>query len=660
MKPQAPSLECMNSGSATGAEGPEPDRRFRDWQGDGGPRPPSEFHRVFNRTEFLDRTAMKHRSPSAPRPTAKPSSLQRRLAEGMGHHNAGRLAEAEAAYREVLATAPEQPDALHLMGVIALQVGKLETAVNLIGEAIRFQGRNAVYHSNLGSALRRLGRLEEAAAASRRAVEIDGGFADGYNNLANVLMDLGDHAEAAEALRRLLALRPALTEQRLLLSRALIQSDRTEEGVEVLRELLRRDPRSVSALTNLGVALRKLDRTDEALDAYRRGLAIDADEPGLLSNLGSLLNQEGELEEAISHFRRAIARKPDFLDAHVNLSVALRDGNRFAEAAAAAEEAIRIAPNSAEAHTNLSHALLLLGDFRRGFAEYEWRFKVPGFPTPLQNFPQPAWTGQQPLEGRTVFLHDEQGVGDGIQFARYARCLKDRGAQVIVECNTQLLRLFQGLDGADQVIGRFSPPPPFDLHVPMMSVPHRLGATPDTVPAAVPYLRPEPDLAARWATRLSSEPGLRVGVVWAGSPEHRNDRNRSIPLRLFAPFAAEPNVRLFSVQKGPGASQLADAPMPIQELGSEIADFADTAAILTSLDLLITVDTSVAHLAGALGRPVWVLLPFSPDWRWIIGRDDSPWYPTMRLFRQDAPGAWEPVIDRVAVALREQARKTLL
>ncbi|CAO3439649.1 tetratricopeptide repeat protein [Azospirillum doebereinerae] len=599
---------------------------------------------------------MKHRPAPSPRPAAKPSSAPQRLAEGMAHHNAGRLAEAEAAYREILAAAPEQPDALHLMGVIALQVGKPEAAANLIAEAIRLNGRNAVYHSNLGSALRRLGRRAEAAAACRRAVELDASFADAYNNLANVLMDQGDYPEAAEALRRLLAQRPALNEQRLLLGRALILAGRAEEGVDALEELLRRDPRSAAGLTNLGVALRKLDRTGEALAAYRRGLDIAPDDAGLHSNLGSLLNQEGLAEEAMEHFRRAIAAKPDFPDAHVNLSVALRDANRFAESAAAAEEAIRLSPESAEAHTNLSHALLLQGDFERGFSEYEWRFKVPEFPTPPPNVPQPPWTGQ-PLEGRTVFLHDEQGVGDGIQFARYARTLKAMGARVIVECNRQLLRLFQGLDGADLVIGRQSPPPPFDLHVPMMSVPHRLGTTLDRIPAEVPYLRTEPELTARWRDRLAPVAALRVGIVWAGSPEHRNDHNRSLPLTALAPLGDVPGVRLFSVQKGPGAAQLPQAPMAVEDLGPDIADFADTAAILANLDLLITVDTSVAHLAGALGRPVWVLLPFSPDWRWVMGRDDSPWYPTMRLFRQEAPGDWTPVLTRLRAALAERARK---
>ena len=606
---------------------------------------------------------MKHRhgpaSQSSAPNAARVAPLQQKLNEGMAHHNAGRLAEAEAVYRAVLTAAPQQPDALHLMGVLALQVNKPDVAAQLIGQAITHNGENAVYHSNLGSALRRLGRLAEAEAACRQSLAVDRNFADGYNNLANVLVDRGAFAEAAEALSHLLRLRPTLTEQRLLLGRALIMAGKPEEAVTAMEELIRRDPRSTAALTNLGVALRKLNRDRDAEAVYRRGIDIAPDDTGLLSNLGSLLSQEGQLDEAIALFNRALAIRPDFTDAHVNLSIALRDANRFAESAVAAQNALRYDPNSAEAHTNLSHALLLLGDFTNGFAEYEWRFKVPGFPTPLRDFGRPSWHGE-PLAGRSIMLHDEQGVGDGIQFARYARILKEMGARVIIECNTQALRLFQGLIGADAVVGRFSPPPPFDYHAPLMSLPHRLGASLDNIPADVPYLRPEPELVERWGARLAElattgENRFKVGLVWAGSPEHRNDHNRSLPLATLAPLSTIPNVQLFSVQKGPGMAQLSNAPMPVVDLGAEIGDFADTAAILTHLDLLITVDTSVAHLAGALGRPVWVLLPFSPDWRWILGRDDSPWYPTMQLFRQAEPGAWGPVLERLEAALTKRA-----
>ncbi len=610
---------------------------------------------------------MKHRQ--GPPPMADRNGPAALLAEGMAHHSAGRLAEAEAAYRRVLDASTGHPDALHLLGVIALQVNKPAAAVELIGQAIRANPRSVVYHSNLGSALRRLGRLDEALAACRRALELDASFADGYNNLANVLLDKQLHAETADALRRLLSYRPALTEQRLMLARVLILDGRPAEAVEALEALLRLAPGSADAHVNLGVALRKLGRNDEAIATYRRGLELAPGNAALLSNLGSALDQQGRSVEAVDCYRQAIDHQPGFVDAHVNLSVSLRDLNRLDEAAAAAREAIRLKPDSAEAHTNLGHARLLQGDLPEGFAEYEWRFRIADFPSPTRSFPVPAWDGG-PLDGLTLLVHDEQGVGDGINFLRYIPLLRERGARVIVECNTQLLRLFQSAPDVDTVVGRFAPLPAFDRHVSLLSVPHLMGTRLETVPAAVPYLRAEPELLARWAARLGpsgdGNPGdfprdcprdCRIGLVWAGSPGHRNDRNRSLALAALAPLGRVPGVRFYSVQKGPAAAQLA-TPVPglaITDLSGEIGDFADTAAIVSHLDLVITVDTSVAHLAGALGRPVWVLLPFAPDWRWLMDREDSPWYPTMRLFRQPAPGAWDPVVARVAEALERHA-----
>lgn len=595
-----------------------------------------------------------HRGPSA-RPADK-GRVQAAavLAAGMAHHNAGRLAEAEAAYRQILAADPKQPDALHLLGVIALQVGKADIAVELIGQAIRHHDRNAAYFSNLGTALRRLGRFDEALDVCRRAVDIAPGFVDAYNNLANSAMDKQLYDEAAEALRRLLAQRPALVDQRLLLGRALILAGRPAEAADELRDLLERQPGLSAACVNLGVALRKLGRPAEAVAVYRKGLAATPDDTALLSNLGSTLDGEGRGSEAVALFHRAIARQPDFADAHVNLSVALRDLNRLEEAGAAAREAIRLKPDSAEAHTNLGHTRLLLGDLEQGFAEYEWRFRLPDFSSPKRSFGVPVWDGG-PLAGRTLLVHDEQGVGDGINFIRYVPLLKERGARVVVEVNTQLVRLFQGVEGADAVVGRFTPLPPVDASVSLLSVPRLLGTRVDTIPAKVPYLKAEPALLESWGERLASVPGRKVGIVWAGSPEHRNDRNRSLALESLAPLGQVPGVCLVSVQKGPAAARL-ERPVPgmdVLDLGREIRDFADTAAILMHFDLLISVDTSVAHLAAALGRPVWTLLPFAPDWRWLMDREDTPWYPTMRLFRQARAGDWDGVLARVAAALRE-------
>lgn len=588
-----------------------------------------------------------------------PGTVAATLAAGQAHHGAGRLGEAEAAYRAVLGAAPGQPDALHLMGVIALQVGKPEIAAELIGQAIRGNPRAAAYHANLCAALRRLGRPEEAAAAGRQAVALDSALADGFNNLANALMDLEAHAEAADALKALLALRPQLTDQRLQRARALILADRPADAVEELRALLDRAPGRADAYINLGVALRKLGRVGEAIAAYRTALEIAPDDPGALNNLGTALQEEDRYEEAAACFRQAIAAKPESGDAYVNLSLALRALGRVDEALEAARQGADRNPGQAEARTGLGFLLLLKGDLAGGFAEYEWRTRMADFPSPKRRFTIPAWDGGD-CAGRTILVHDEQGVGDAIQFIRYAPLLKARGARVVVECNTQLTRLLASMPGLDAVIGRFTAPPPVDAYVSLLSLPHLLGTTPETVPAEVPYLFAEPDLAARWGERLGPRRAFRVGLVWAGNPEFKDDRNRSPGLAAFRPLLDVPGVEVYALQKGNGRRDLETWPGPLPpnftDLGPEIGSFADTAAAMRHLDLVISSCTGPAHLAGALGRPTWTVIPMACDWRWLDRGETTAWYPTMRLFRQERRGDWAPVVARVRTALEEAVR----
>lgn len=588
-----------------------------------------------------------------------PATPAATLAAGQAHHAAGRLAEAEAAYRAVLGAVPGQPDALHLMGVIALQVGKPAIAVELIGQAIRGNPRAAGFHANLCAALRRLGRLEEAAEAGRRAVDLDPTLADGFHNLANALADLDRHAEAAEALKTLLALRPQLTDQRLQRARALILADRPADAVEELDALLAREPRRADAYINMGVALKKLGRVADAIAAYRTALEIAPDDPGALNNLGTALQEEDRYEEAADCFRQAIAAKPESGDAYVNLGLALRALGRVDEALEAARQGADRNPGQAEARTGLGFLLLLKGDLEAGFREYEWRTRMADFPSPRRHFSIPAWDGGD-CAGRTILVHDEQGVGDAIQFIRYAPLLKARGARVVVECNTQLTRLLSSMPGVDAVIGRFTQPPPVDAYVSLLSLPHLLGTTPETVPAEVPYLFAEPELAARWGERLGPRRGLRVGLVWAGNPEFKDDRNRSPGLAAFRPLLDVPGVEVYALQKGNGRRDLETWPEPLPpnftDLGPEIGNFADTAAAMRHLDLVISSCTGPTHLAGALGRPTWTVLPMACDWRWLDHGDTTVWYPTMRLFRQERRGEWGPVVERVRTALEEAVR----
>lgn len=580
------------------------------------------------------------------------------LQAAIAHHGAGRAAQAEALYRQVLAAWPNHPDALHLLGVLALQAGNPAVAAELIRQAIRFDAGNPAFFSNLAIALRRLGRLDDALAACRRALALMPEFADALNNLANILSDRGEHGREAAALRRLLFLKPLLTEQRLQRGRALLLDGRAEEAVEAFMTLLGITPASAPAYTNLGVALRRLGRTDEAVAAYRSALGFSPGEPGTLSNLGIALQDLGACGEAVTCFRQAIAAKPEEAATYLNMGLAARDGMQVEASIALARRTVQLDPTLAEGHTALGFGLLLQGRLEEGFAEYEWRSRMADFPSPRRSFASPAWDGSD-WTGRTLLIHDEQGVGDTIMLARYAPLLQARGVRVYLECNTQLVRLLSSMPGIEGVIGRFQPPPPHDTHVALASVPHRLGTTLYTIPAGSPYLHAEPALASAWSERLPQRGRLRVGLVWAGNPDFKGDRLRSPGLAAFRPLLDVPGIDFYGLQKGPGRRDLercGPLPASFTDLGEAIQDFADTAAIMENLDLVVSSCTGPAHLAGALGRPVWTVLPFAPDWRWLEHGVCTPWYPTMRLFRQERCGEWDGVLRLVQSALAALAR----
>jgi hypothetical protein len=323
------------------------------------------------------------------------------------------------------------------------------------------------------------------------------------------------------------------------------------------------------------------------------------------------------------------------------------------EALSVCQRAIQLRPDHAGAHWNKSLVLLLKGDFAQGWAEYEWRWQSKDFRSPRRDFPQPQWRGEDP-SGRTILLHAEQGFGDTIQFIRYAPLLAGRGARVIVECQPELQRLLGGVEGIQHLTARGEPLPPFDLHTPLLSLPLAWGTRVKTIPGNVPYIKPDPALVGAWRGRLAGDSALKVGLVWAGSPIRKDDRYRSLPLSSLAPLAGVKGVSFYSLQKGKATEQAQNPPpgMNLIDMTEEIKDFADTAALISHLDLVITVDTAVAHLAGAMAKRVWTMLEFVPAWRWLLNREDSPWYPTMRLFRQPAIRDWATVIRRVAGELQ--------
>ena len=615
---------------------------------------------------------------------------------GFAAHQAGRLQEAEQAYRDVLSAEPTHPDALHLLGVVAHQVGRNDVAEDYIGQAIARSPRRPDFHNNLGLvlnhrgrpaeaqaalatairlnpkypdalnnlgiALAAQGRHDEAAATYRRALKLQANFPDACNNLGLAYKALGKVTEAEARFRAALTFRPDFAEAHGNLGIVLAAQGRTAEAEESYRAALRLRPNHREALNNLGVLLSDLGRWAEAESLLREAVRINPDAPDAYRNLGAVLNHLKRSGEAEPVLRLAARLAPDAPEAHFNLGAALHDLRRLGEADSAYREALRLRPDFADAHNNRAYSLLLAGRYAEGWREYEWRWRTRHMAGGARGFAAPQWTGE-PLEGRTLLLHAEQGLGDTLQFCRYA-CLISGAGRIVIEVQPPLKRLMASLPCAIDVVARGESTPAFDLHCPLMSLPLALGAATEAIPAAIPYLSAEPTAADLWRGRLAGLRGLRVGLVWAGNshlgyPEFAAvDSRRSVTLSAMAPLAEVRGVDFVSLQKGAPSAQAADPPagMTVIDHTPELGDFADTAALIDALDLVISVDTAVAHLAGAMGKPVWVLNRYDTCWRWLLHRTDSPWYPTLRLFRQAAPGDWDGVMRGVANALKDLPR----
>ena len=416
-----------------------------------------------------------------------------------------------------------------------------------------------------------------------------------------------------------------------------------------LEKALAVDAARAETHSNLGLSYSHLGKLQQALDSCETAIRLNPELAEAYCNHALVLTALGRSDEACTACQLAIRLNP-FLDAaYANLGMACHDLGRYDEAREAYEKTLRIHPNNADAHWNSSLLLLLQGEFERGWEEYEWRWRRVA--TPPRTFHTPAWEGGA-LTGRTILLHAEQGLGDTLQFVRYAKQVKALGTRVLVECPAELASLMRSCDGVDAVV-EGTPLPQFDVHAPLLSLPRLFQTGMDNIPHQTPYLHAPAARPAVLETTLAAHAGkYKIGIVWAGRPTHPNDRKRSCELALFQPLAALPNVALFSLQKGERSADLTSANVAATDLGVLLHDFSDTAAAIAGLDLVITVDTSVAHLAGALGKPTWVLLPLVPDWRWLLERDDTPWYPHMRLFRQQQAGNWAEVFTRVATALR--------
>jgi len=429
------------------------------------------------------------------------------------------------------------------------------------------------------------------------------------------------------------------------------RAGRPDVSAQLLAQASQIRPESGEIHSSLGTALLQLDRLPEAARAYETAITLTPSDFSAHHNLAVVHQRFGRTREAADSFRTAVKLAPHHALARLNLATVARDSGALEEADEQFRKAIEIDPNLADAHVGLAWLRLLRGDFARGWQGYEWRWRCPGFEWP--KFPQPLWDGSN-LNGRTIMLHAEQGLGDTIQFARFASLLAGQGARVILYCPRVLSSLLATVPGIAACASEQRMLPTFDVWCPLMSLPLKLRTTVETIPATVPYVSVDPALDATWAARVRADrPGYRVGLCWAGNRANMNDANRSVAPTALVPLTSVPGVTFHSLQV---SNEL--APAGLVDHTSHVRDFADSAALVAQLDLVITVDTAVAHLAGALGKPVWVMLPFAPDWRWMLDRPDSPWYPTMRLFRKGPCDPWPPMIETVAAELSKRLATT--
>ncbi len=546
-----------------------------------------------------------------------PFNIAEAMGEAVAAHRQGRLRDAEKIYARVLKAAPSHFDALNLLGTIKAQQGHIGEAHRLFAAAVKANPAAPQGLSNLGQALHALKRGSEALEyldKARACAPDDVGIL--YQH-ANVLLSL----------------------------------ERPREALAEFQAVLARMPQHIEARVNCGLAQAALDQPELALAEFDAALASAPGHPAAHYNRGVALIKLGRYEEAVAANDAALAVEPGHLNAWLNRGKALAQLNRYDEAIASYVRVLAIRKDHPDAHFNQALALLTQDEYQRGFIEYEWRWRRTGM-APQKSRGKPLWLGEYPLARKAVLLHAEQGLGDTIQFARYVPALVAAGAQVVLEVQPELKALMARLDGAPRVIARGEAPPPFDAHCPLGSLPLALKTEPDTVPARIPYLSADGARLAKWSAEMGALPAPRIALAWSGNPNHDNDRNRSIALRRLVRFFEASPASFVSVQRdlrGDDAPVLAAS--GITHVGSELEDFTDTAAVLALCDLVVTVDSAVVHLAGAMGRPVFVLIPFAPDWRWTLSGESTPWYPTARLFRQTKPGDWDDVLSRVAAAL---------
>ena len=568
----------------------------------------------------------------------------------------GKSMQAIESCKKALELRPDYAEAYYTMGYLLQMQEQFEQATECYEKAVELNPDYIEAHNHLGVVLSEQGLYEQAGHCFRRALELAPDYAEIHNNLGIVFQASGQLVQAIKYYQQALKLEPDFPEAYYNLAKAQEDQELYDEAISNCNRAIALNPDYAEAYNLLGIALNEKKRSTEAIEKFRYAIELNPTEAEFYNNLGMALKNEIRFEEAFAHYRRALEMEPDFMQAYYNLANLLRDIGSCDQAIINYKRAISLKPDYAEAHWNLSLALLLKGEYTQGFKAYKWRRNADlKTITKFHLTGKPRWDGSD-LKGKTLFVHYEQGLGDNLQFIRYLPMIKQRGATIVFETLPLLLGLFTNLPFIDRLVAYSrdrKAPVEFDCYTSLMDLPHIFGTTIDNVPAQVPYIYADPAKAEYWKQKLAG-PQLKVGIVWAGSPEHGNDHNRSCKFEQFLPLAEIEGVKLYSRQKGAAAQQLevSAARTAVTDITAQFEDFTDTAAAVKNLDLVISVDTSVLHLAGAMAKPTWALLPFAPEWRWMLNRQDSPWYPTMQLFRQTKWGDWNSLFDCVAKQLK--------
>lgn len=648
------------------------------------------------------------------------NNVQEKLKQAITLHQNGDLTTAKLLYENILRVQPEHPDALHLLGVIALQYRDYMQAVTLIDKAISIIPNNAAFYSNRGLALQELKQIEAAIASYNQAIAIDPNYADAYCNRGSALNNLNQFEQAIASYDQAIAVKPDYADAYYNRGCVLHDLGHLEAALTSYNQAITIQPKHASAYCNIGNVLKILEQPERALASYDQAISIQPDHVEAHYNRANTLSELGQLEAAIAGYDRAIAIRPDYAEAYSNRGYTLYEFNQFEAAMASCQQAITIQPHLAKAYCNLgcvqsrlnqteeaiasydkaialqpdyvdsycnrgnalqelgeldaalacydqaiaidpNHAnaflgksvlLLLLGDFENGWKLYEWRWKVKKIGLVPRQFPQPLWLGEQSLDGKTILVHTEQGLGDVLQFCRYTKLVSALGARVILEVPESLIGLLSGLEGVTQLVEVGRNLPDFDYHCPLLSLPLALKTTLKNIPSAPSYLQVNAQKRALWSLRLGTKVKLRVGLVWSGSSTHKRDHNRSLNLTSLLSYLPDGFEYVCLQKKLRDIDKSVMAANPhILFFGNKLRDFTDTAALCELMDLVISVDTSIVHLAGALGKETWVLLPSLPDWRWLLDREDSPWYPSVRLYRQSVRYDWQSVLQKLHIDL---------